>query len=43
MRELVVVVANTRNARAKPNYCSFKKNERKIVAKRTRLSRDLIT
>jgi len=43
MRKLVVVVANTKNARTKSNYCNSKRNERKIVAKRMRLLRDLIT
>ncbi len=41
MRELAIV-ANTKKARIKSSYCNFKKNEREIVAKQTRLLQDLI-
>ncbi len=41
MRELVVVT-NTKNIKTKSSYCNFERNKREIVAKRTRLLRDLI-
>jgi len=42
MRELVVAIANTKNVRVESNYCNFKKNKRKIVAKQTRLQNLII-
>jgi len=37
MRELAIVVANTRDIKTKSNYCSSKKNKKEIATKRTRL------
>ncbi len=43
MRELAIAIANTKDVKAKSNYCNSKRDEKKIAIKRMRLSRDLIT